>query len=120
FQACPAPSLAAVGNLYRLSVLEQRLWWVNFSMKLARISTSLAGNFWVIRFCGIDGCPRLFLHHELGAREFRKTAAFGHQFIESSTFDHVAIVENQDSRGVADRGEAMCDHEGGTPLHHLC
>src|ERR1700749_2963115 len=31
---------------------------------------------------------RIFLHHELGLREFCETAAFGHQFIESSVFDH--------------------------------
>src|ERR1700759_4809392 len=44
----------------------------------------------------------VFLHHELGFCEFRETAAFGHQFIESSVLDHAPMIEHQDTRGIAD------------------
>src|SRR5258708_40307807 len=50
----------------------------------------------------LDAGAGIFLHHELGPCQFRKTAAFCHQFIESSAFDHAAVVEHQDARGVAD------------------
>src|SRR5215470_13253312 len=90
-------------------------WWT----KGAEFRQSLAGNFRAIGLGGPDRGPCLFLHHELGAREFRKPAAFGDQFIESSTFDHAPAVEHQNFRGVADCGKPMCDHESGTPLHHL-
>src|SRR4051794_23780762 len=46
-------------------------------------------------------------------------AAFGHEFIESSAFDHTPVLEHQDARGIADGGEAMGDHEGGAALHHF-
>ena len=62
---------------------------------------------------------RIFLHHELGPREFRKAAAFRHQFIESSVLDHAPMLEHEDARGIADRGEAVRDHEGGAALHHF-
>ena len=45
--------------------------------------------------------PRILLNHELGPREFRKTLAFRHQFIESSAFDHMSAVEHKDARGIA-------------------
>src|ERR1700749_1451747 len=61
----------------------------------------------------------VFVHHELRPREFRKTAAFRHQFIESSVLDHAPMIEHQDTRGIADRGKTMRDHEGGTALHHF-
>src|ERR1700761_5416148 len=38
---------------------------------------------------------RMFLHHELGLREFRKTAAFRHQFIESSVLDHASMIKHE-------------------------
>ena len=62
---------------------------------------------------------RVRLHHELGPRESRETAAFSHQFIESSTFDHAAAVEYQDARRVANGRKAVGDHESSAPLHHL-
>src|SRR6185437_7252539 len=62
---------------------------------------------------------RVLLNHELGAREFRKPAAFCHQFIEGSAFDHPACVEQQDPRGVADGRKPVGDHESGAPLHHF-
>src|SRR5262249_20980611 len=37
------------------------------------------------------------LHHELGACELGKTAAFRNEFIESSAFDHAPVVEHQDA-----------------------
>src|ERR1700737_716634 len=66
-----------------------------------------------------DTGPRPLLNHELGPCEFRKTAAFRHQFIESSAFDHAPVVENQDARGVADGGKPVRDHECGAALHHF-
>ena len=59
------------------------------------------------------------MHHELGAREFRKAAALGHEFIESSVFDHAAVVKYQNAGRVADGGETMGDHEGGASAHHF-
>src|SRR5882762_1025019 len=50
---------------------------------------------------GFDSGARILLHHELGLREFRKASALGHQFIESSAFDHAPVVEHQDTGGVA-------------------
>src|SRR5205085_9120531 len=63
--------------------------------------------------------PRILLHHELSARQFRKTPAFRDKLVKSSTFDHAARIEHQDTGGVANRGEPVRDHEGGAPLHHL-
>src|SRR6185437_7108704 len=62
---------------------------------------------------------RILLDHELGAREFRKPAAFCHQFIEGSAFDHAARVEQQDPRGVTDSRKPVGDHERGAALHHF-
>ena len=54
--------------------------------------------------------PRILLNHELGPREFRKTATLGDKFIESSAFDHASGVEYEDFRGVADGGKPVRDH----------
>ena len=59
---------------------------------------------------GFDSSARAFLYHELGFCEFRKASAFGHQFIERSAFDHAAIIEYQDTGGVANGGEPVRDH----------
>ncbi len=67
----------------------------------------------------VNARPRIFLNHELSSGEFRETAAFRHQFIESSAFDHAPAVEQQDARGVANGREPVCDHKGGASLHHF-
>ena len=63
--------------------------------------------------------PRILLNHELGPREFRKTLAFRHQFIESSAFDHMSAVEHKDARGIANGREPVGDHESRASLHHF-
>src|SRR6516225_11951342 len=66
-----------------------------------------------------DAGSRALLNHELGPGEFRKTAAFGHEFIESSAFDHPSVLENQDSRRISNGRQPMGDDKGGAPLHHF-
>src|SRR4051812_48105391 len=44
-----------------------------------------------VRFRRRHAGPRILLNHELGPRKFRKTAAMGDKFIESSAFDHAAL-----------------------------
>src|SRR5215216_1471871 len=68
---------------------------------------------------GSDSSSRALLHHELGLREFRKASAFGHQFIESSSFDHAAVVKHEDAGGVANGRKPVRDHKGGAAFHHL-
>src|ERR1700761_8423589 len=70
-----------------------------------------------LRQCG--AAARGLLYHELGACEFRETSALRDQFIESSAFDHLTVLEYQDTGRVADGGETMRDHEGGASLHHF-
>src|SRR6266851_1740408 len=70
-----------------------------------------------VSFLYMKAGPRMFLNHELGPREFRETTALRHQFIESSAFDHVAAVEHQNARGMANGREPVCDHEGRASLH---
>ena len=52
----------------------------------------------------------MLLHHELRARQFRKTPALRDKFIESSAFDHASIVEHQDTGGVANGRKSVRDH----------
>src|ERR1700687_1571130 len=70
-------------------------------------------------FLRMNARPRILLNHELGPCEFRKTAAFRHQFIESSAFDHMSAVEHKDARGVANGREPVSDHESRASLHHF-
>ena len=57
--------------------------------------------------------------HELGLGEFGEAAALGDELVEGAGLDDAALVEHQDAVGVADRGEAVGDHEGGAALHDL-
>src|SRR6516164_6173321 len=66
-----------------------------------------------------DAGSRALLNHELGPGEFRETAAFGHEFIESSAFDHPSVVEHQDSRRVSNGRKPVGDDKGGASLHHF-
>src|SRR5919112_77550 len=68
--------------------------------------------------CGNAG-RRILLNHELRSRQFGETAAFRHQFIESSSFDYSAAIEHEDARGIAYGRKAMSDHKCGASLHHL-
>src|SRR5262249_2353715 len=67
----------------------------------------------------VQSCARAFLPHELVSCQFRKTAAFRYQFIESSVLDHASMIEHQNTRGIAYGGEAVRDHEGGAAPHHF-
>src|SRR3984957_3944152 len=60
-----------------------------------------------------------FLHHELGASQLGKTAAFLHQLLESSAFHHTPAVPHPNKRVVANGREAVGDDEGGAAFHHL-
>src|ERR1700690_134899 len=92
-RACPAPSATADANLYRLPNPEQRLRgkngvkWAEFRQHLPL--DSIAACF------RLGNVARIVLDHELSPGKLRKTAAYRHQFLESSAFDHMSAIENQ-------------------------
>src|SRR4029450_9872645 len=56
---------------------------------------------------------------ELRLGELRETATKPFQLFECTHFDDAAVVEYEDTRRVADRGEPVGDHEGGAVLHYF-
>src|SRR5229473_1763139 len=118
FQACPAPSLTATQTYTGLPV--QNRGWLNKSWtKSAKFRRYLNLDSGAVDLRRLNARSRILLDHELGPCECRKTAAFRHQFIESSAFDHLSVVEHQDSRGVANGRKPVRDHKGRASLHHL-
>src|SRR5581483_1829095 len=84
-----APSVPAV-QTYTVAARQNSAFACLIQRRMRRklcLDSSFAGRG------GMHAGTRVFLHHELGLREFRKTAAFGHQFIESSVLDHAPMIE---------------------------
>ena len=100
FQAFPVPRYVRL-QTYTGWPIQNRGRTIKSWTKWAEIRQIFQSHSGLAQLFGLDAGACIFLHHELGLGEFRKAAAFCHQFIESSGFDHVAIVENQDARGVA-------------------
>src|SRR5712672_3388040 len=119
FQACPAPSLCGKARIYTGLAGQNRARAIKSWTKSSQIRRCLNRDRAHAGLFGLDRGARILVHHELGLREFREASALGDQFIERSAFDHAAIVEHQDTGGVANGRKPMRDHEGGAALHHL-
>src|SRR5436190_5294107 len=60
-----------------------------------------------------------FCYQELRLGQRSESAAAVDQLIEAAGLDDAAVVEHQNARGVAHRGQPVGDHKGGALLHQF-